>query len=202
MVNPQYRQDHGGDVKQNRTYVVRKPNPTEMVRWRQMAAFQFLAPGTPYIYYGDEIGMWGADDPDCRKPMLWSDLKYNDEKSLPFGAVRPADKVVPDLDLWRFYQQLIELRKSQPALQKGDFQILLADDPSRTFAFRRNSGSNGVLAIFNASESDIIVSAASLGLQTFKGWHPLLKQGRPDGDDLQVPAHGFRILEGKQSGPK
>ena len=197
VVNPQYRQDHGGDVKQNRTYAVRKPNQNEMARWRQMAAFQFLAPGTPYIYYGDEVGMWGADDPDCRKPMVWSDLKYNDEKKLPLGAERPVDKVAPDLDLWRYYRQLIELRKSQPALQKGGFQVLLADDPSRTFAFRRTSGSNAVLAVFNASESDIIVSAASLGLRSFKQWHPLLKQQRVDGDDLQVPAHGFRVLEGK-----
>ena len=30
--------------------------------------------GAPMIYYGDEVGMWGADDPSCRKPMLWDDL--------------------------------------------------------------------------------------------------------------------------------
>ena len=50
------------------------------------------AVGTPVYFYrgprniwcGDEVGMWGADDPDTRKPMVWNDLKYDDEKTHPF----------------------------------------------------------------------------------------------------------------------
>ena len=30
--------------------------------------------GAPMIYYGDEVGMWGADDPHDRKPMIWDNL--------------------------------------------------------------------------------------------------------------------------------
>lgn len=75
VVNPSYRQDHQCSVQENRSYSLRAPNTVEMQRWKQLAAFQFFAPGAPYIYYGDEVGMWGADDPDCRKPMLWEDFK-------------------------------------------------------------------------------------------------------------------------------
>ena len=36
--------------------------------------------GAPMIYYGDEVGMWGANDPCNRKPMFWKELNY--EKDL------------------------------------------------------------------------------------------------------------------------
>ena len=39
--------------------------------------------GSPMIYYGDEAGMWGANDPDCRKPMVWPDKKYDAETFNP-----------------------------------------------------------------------------------------------------------------------
>ncbi len=55
------------------------------------AHFRFLAPGTPYVYYGDEVGMWAADDPDCRKPMVWPDLSYEAERAHPFGLSRPVN---------------------------------------------------------------------------------------------------------------
>ena len=35
------------------------------------------------IYYGDEVGMWGGNDPDCRKPMIWDDMKFENENTLP-----------------------------------------------------------------------------------------------------------------------
>ena len=31
------------------------------------------------IYYGDEVGMWGVNDPCCRKPMVWNEIKYEEE---------------------------------------------------------------------------------------------------------------------------
>ncbi len=39
-----------------------------------MVIFQMTYLGAPVIYYGDEAGMWGANDPDSRKPMVWDDL--------------------------------------------------------------------------------------------------------------------------------
>ncbi len=34
------------------------------------------------IYYGDEVGMWGGKDPCCRKPMLWKEIKYDNEEEV------------------------------------------------------------------------------------------------------------------------
>ena len=42
---------------------------------------QFTFIGAPQIWNGEEVGMWGADDPDCRKPLIWDDLVYEDERA-------------------------------------------------------------------------------------------------------------------------
>ena len=53
-----------------------------------MIIFQMTYVGAPTVYYGDEVGMWGANDPDCRKPMVWDDLEYADEVFDPDGIAR------------------------------------------------------------------------------------------------------------------
>jgi glycosidase len=55
------------------------------------------------IYYGDEAGMWGADDPSERKPMVWQDLTYEDERSHSvLGKSRTSDEVKFDNSLHEF----------------------------------------------------------------------------------------------------
>ncbi|RMF06190.1 MAG: glycoside hydrolase family 13 protein, partial [Candidatus Neomarinimicrobiota bacterium] len=70
-VNPDRWIDHANNLQYNREFDIRKPNAGERRVQKLIVAFQFTYPGAPYIYYGDEAGMWGADDPDCRKPMVW-----------------------------------------------------------------------------------------------------------------------------------
>jgi cyclomaltodextrinase len=72
--------DYFGKTKaDNRQYDVRKPTEAEYRIQQLMALFQFTYVGAPMVYYGDEVGMWGANDPDCRKPMVWEELEYADE---------------------------------------------------------------------------------------------------------------------------
>ena len=60
---------------------------------------QFTGVGAPHVWNGDEVGMWGADDPDERKPLVWADLRYDDETTDPLGRPRHRDRVVPDTAL-------------------------------------------------------------------------------------------------------
>lgn len=46
-------------------------------RMKLAAAFQFTYIGVPYIYYGDEVGMAGDNDPECRRCMIWDEDKQN-----------------------------------------------------------------------------------------------------------------------------
>src|SRR5262245_56833924 len=95
-----------------------KPLPEHYARARLVALLQMTYVGAPMIYSGDEVGMWGADDPSCRKPMLWEDLQPYD---------KPEQNFVMK-DHLAFYREVIALRNAHPALRTGYFHTLLADD--------------------------------------------------------------------------
>ncbi|MHA1984051.1 MAG: alpha-amylase family glycosyl hydrolase [Candidatus Hodarchaeales archaeon] len=88
--------------------------------------FTFI--GIPSIYYGDEIGLEGNYDPDCRRPMIWNEENWNKE--------------IND-----FYKKIIDIRKSLIELQNGSIKFLYAD--SETFAFSRFKEDNVTVICVN-----------------------------------------------------
>ena len=190
VVNPEHRQDHGGNLQSNRHYDVRKPNDAEKRRWKQMVAFQFLAPGAPYIYYGDEVGMWGADDPDCRKPMVWHHMSYATERAHPLGLPRPADTVESDKDMLGFYRTVGKWRRNYAVLRTGSFEVLLADDAQRIVAFERQNADMQAVAIFNATDVRCTVSWTQLGLEPSERWWPIAGRERSDGT-IHLEGRGY-----------
>jgi cyclomaltodextrinase len=114
-------QDSGPD------YDASKPGPEAYRRLRLIQLFQFTALGAPMIYYGDEVGMWGADDPQSRKPMLWDDLTPYDN---------PLENS-PDDGLRRHVAVLAHLRRDLPALRRGLLRPALLDDTHNVYAFER-----------------------------------------------------------------
>ena len=131
--------DWGGVVslRQNPTYKVRAPTASERRLQRLVALVQMTSVGMPMIYYGTAAGMWGADDPDDRKPMVWPNRSYEAEDSHPFGHDRPADSVQFNRPLFDTYQSLITLRKEHTALRRGSSTSLLTDDDRRLLAYAR-----------------------------------------------------------------
>ena len=99
-------------------------------------------PGAPCIYYGDEVGLPGGQDPDCRR-------------SFP----PEADW---DLATFKHHQALIELRYRYPALCTGKYQILYAKD--EVYSFARILDSQVVIVAVNASDSSAKVSFAPANL--------------------------------------
>lgn len=195
VVNPQYRQDHGAGVQHNRSYDIRKPNASEKQRWKQMVAFQFLMPGAPYVYYGDEVGMWGADDPDCRKPMIWHDLKYADERADPHGRPRPVDTVSTDNDLLDFYRGWTHRRRELAVLRRGDFKVVLAEDSRRLLAFRRSLDGRELLAVFNPTSTDVRLATRELGIGDPSGWRADFKKGAAVTIQTIIPAGWYTVLQ-------
>ncbi len=138
-------------VKSGR-YDPRKPDGDELAAQKLFAVFQMTYIGAPMIYYGDEVGMWGANDPDCRKPMVWDDMVYEAEATLPNGAVKAVpDKVEVNHDLLEHYRRLIALRNELPALRTGSFETVLVDDDGGLYAFRRKLGDEEVVVVLNNS---------------------------------------------------
>ena len=136
----------------------RRPTAAERRIQRLVALFQMTYIGAPMIYYGDEAGMWGGNDPCCRKPMVWPDMVYNAEAVLPDGTLRPtADEVAFDHELHDYYRQIIALRKASPALRHGEYRTLLTDDARHLFAFARETEDDAAVCVFNADDLHHIV---------------------------------------------
>ncbi|WP_406700819.1 glycoside hydrolase family 13 protein [Singulisphaera sp. Ch08] len=100
---------------------------------RLATLFQMTYTGAPSIYYGDEIGMPGKHDPDNRRAFPW----YTSESW--------------DRELLHDFQRYIALRRNRPALRRGSFQILLAQDD--VLAHARQLGSETVVVVINTSLS-------------------------------------------------
>lgn len=104
---------------------------------RQFAqTMQFVVPGAPVVYYGDEIGMKGAGDPAQRAPMRW-DL---------------VDAKNPD---WAHSQKLVKLRREVRALRIGDCRVMSAE---RVLAFLRTTERPLEAAIVLANPSNAPVT--------------------------------------------
>jgi glycosidase len=136
----------------NPNYQVRKPNAEEIRLQKLFVIFQMTYVGAPMVYYGDEVGMWGGNDPDDRKPMIWEDITYEDEVTNPDGSKRPADKVAVNKTLQQHYRTLIQIRNRLPALQLGDFNTLLIDDNKGLYGFERSYLQQRVRVILNNSD--------------------------------------------------
>jgi cyclomaltodextrinase len=105
----------------------------------------FAFPGIPAIYYGDEIGITGGSDPDCRKVFSWQPQSWN-------------------LELREWVKKLIAMRKDLEALKRGDYQRLHEED--RCLAYLRAWGEQRVIVGVNASREirEFQLDAASLGV--------------------------------------
>lgn len=135
IVNPGREYDKQGTPEEG--FDVRKPTREERDLQKLIALFQYTYVGAPMIYYGTEAGMWGADDPDDRKPMLWPELQYEPEINHPLGHERPRDENQFDYDLFKWYAKLGMIRNGHQALQVGQFMLLTEDSDKNAFAFAR-----------------------------------------------------------------
>ena len=102
---------------------------------RLAAVVQMTTPGAPTIYYGDEVGVTGEDDPDDRRTMPWSN-------SGPYG-------VGGDPALLAHYQKLTALRAANPVLRDGALSFLLVDDTNSTLAYLMRTPSTGAVIAVN-----------------------------------------------------
>jgi len=120
------------------------------------------------IYYGDESGMWGSNDPDCRKPMVWADKKYDDETFNPDQSKHEADKVDFNTDLFNWYKKFIGLRNQYKAIKLGSYATIETNDAEKTYAFSRKLGNEEVIVIINRGDKNSIFANPILKKGNFK----------------------------------
>ena len=101
---------------------------------RLAAARQRLLPGMPTIYYGDEAGMTGGKDPDCRRGMVW-EPRYRDDT------------------MTEWYKTLIRVRKTNPVLLEGDL-TQRADDENGVVIMERRDGDARLTLLFHGKDGN------------------------------------------------
>lgn len=94
--------------------------------------FQFFYPGAPAIYYGDEIGLKGGEDPDNRGAFHWEKDTWNHT-------------------LWDHVKNLASLRRELPQLRRGEFEIVSVDEAAGVAIFRRVLKDRAALLVMNIS---------------------------------------------------
>ena len=124
---------------------------------KMAASLYLLSPGSPFIYYGEEIGLRGSrggsnTDANRRLAMLWGD---GDTVANPEGATYAANKQTPysvkDLfpmadSMYNQYKQLIMIRKANPEIARGDYTALsFADTKVGGFTAAWNGSTVAVL---------------------------------------------------------
>jgi glycosidase len=137
---------------------------------------QYLLPGSPTIYYGDEIGVSGATDPDDRRtfPILPTDPRSARLDGSGSGGRIPAplpESRVADLSMLAWYQQLAAIRANHPHVRGASVDWLAvgaSGAASRTLLFsRRANGVVGEIAALSTAGSwtvgDLLVAVNAGG---------------------------------------
>ena len=99
------------------------------------AAIQLLLPGMPVIYYGDEVGMDGGPDPDCRRGMLWDEERQ-------------------DKELFYYYRTLIQIRHGYPVLTEGRIVYQYADDRTGLIYIERELKGQVIALVFHTRKGN------------------------------------------------
>lgn len=134
--------------------------------------------GAPTTYYGDEIGLEGMGDPDCRRSFVWDEKRQNKE-------------------LFEFYKKMIKLRKDNPALRRGTFHSLYSRDS--IYCYTRNLSEQMIIVTINNSNEDRVIRI-NLDKLSSKS---IIKTLVDDGNlfvinrnelKLKISGYGFKIL--------
>jgi len=144
-------------------------NPSSYDKLKLHLAYILTIPGVPVIYYGDEIGMTGAADPDNRRMMRFDDdLNENEKQTL------------------KDVSKIIHIRKNHPALRYGDFLTLQAD--KNIYAYVRSDMNERILVVINKSEMEQNVNLTLPAIYSVRGASELIT-----GESLQVRENVIKI---------
>ncbi|MDF7812779.1 glycoside hydrolase family 13 protein [Hymenobacter sp. YC55] len=136
----------------NPAYHTGRPTPDTYQRVRLYLLHQFTSVGAPHIWNGDELGMWGSDDPDCRKPLWWPGMKFAPETRTNYQpGPKTYDAASFNAQHFAYYKQLIRMRKATPVFGSGSIQFL--PTAGHTLAYSRGTGPETVVVLFNLEAS-------------------------------------------------
>jgi glycosidase len=131
--------------------------------------FMFVSCGAPNIYYGTEIGMTGAHDPDNRRTF-------------------PKDKTTYDMDFFNFLKKLIQIREQYPSLKAPDYLFT----NSNVLSFYKELNDERILVLINNT-----LDAVEINMTSMKGTYINLftEEKVTINDILKMNSYDFLLLK-------
>lgn len=121
-------------------------------------------PGMPSVFYGDELGITGIEEADYRQAMPWKQAykaKATEEKEL---REKSFEQNSPD-SLFTFMRSLIQLRRKEELLRRGDFRTVYTQEKGGLYIYERYSATERIRVMINRNEEpmDVAVFLAEPG---------------------------------------
>jgi neopullulanase len=131
--------------------------------------FMFTVPGAPCLFYGDEIGVDGRHDPECRKSFPWDETKW-------------------DKNLLEYTKACIALRKGYASLRRGDYKRIHAE--GEVMAYMRSYENENLTIAFN-------VSTEEKSIEIHFSKKPQVLFGKPviSGNKITIPPRSGVVLK-------
>ena len=169
-------------------------------------ALSLLMRGNSFVYYGEEIGMKGAGrDENKRAPMYWSDdadaegmcagPADMDDVQMKFPSLE--DQMADDLSIWRWFCEVIRVRRAFPAIARGTtVPVDDVSDSSVACFIRHSDGYQDVLIVMNlreeAAQKDLSVVDGNLALAAVLNTNE--ESITYDGGTLTLPPYSIAVL--------
>ena len=175
--------------------------------YAQMAAnLLILGPGSPFIYYGEELGLRGSrgssnTDANRRLAMAWGD---GDTVQDPTGATYSQDnrveatakeQLAQDFSLYTYYKKLIMIRKANPEIARGEYTALSLPD-TKVGGFTADWNGKSVCVLHNTTSKDVTLNLNDLKLEDYTVLKSFIGLGEAslDGDKLTIGAQTSVVL--------
>lgn len=166
------------------------------------ASLLFTLPGSPYIYYGEEIGMLG-EKPDqlIREPFIWSNSStdkfrttWEEPKFSVESKVTPMQEQLNDKkSLLNHYKSFIKLRNNSSALTYGELVPVELSNPTIS-AFVRADNKESLLVIHNLSGENQVFSLPE-NIEVYTKTYFADKESEVSGGSVKIPGYGTLILQ-------
>jgi glycosidase len=172
----------------------------DVAQYKLAAASYLLQPGTPYIYYGEEIGQAGvpglAGDFPIRSPMSWAP----DAATAGFTTGKPFRPVAPNVgrqnvqmqaadpqSLLAFYKAMLKLRNTLPSIAQGSFEASFAE--GQVAGWQRRLGDETTVVVINYG-----LRSAEVALEELPARARLQPVYPADGASLRIGSGGRALV--------
>ncbi len=169
---------------------------------KMAANLLILGPGSPFLYYGEELGMKGSrggamTDANRRLAMVWND---GDTVENPSGSTYnsqiengAAEQIVDPDSLYTYYKELIMIRHANPEIARGEYEAY-AVPGSKVGGFFADWNGSRVLVLHNTTNSAVTVDLSGLGVSELRAAIGV-ESASLDGSTLSLGAQTSAVLK-------